>query len=114
MNGEATAPLGTLTERLQLMRRSTSHEAEGGEVVSFSPFATVWGRVRALTARAAFAADARGQAITHSVVIRFRPDLRAGDRIVWRGTTLEVAHAADLDGRRAYLSCQCLEQAVTG
>ena len=107
-------PPGTLTERLQLLRRTTTGEAEGGETAVFSPIATVWGRVRALTARAAFESDARGVAITHAVAIRFRSDLKPGDRIVYRDTTLDVVKAADLNGRRAYLSCQCIERAVTG
>lgn len=114
MSGEAaTPPLGTLTDRLQLMRRTTTDEDEGGELAVFSPLATVWGRVRALTARAAFESDARGTTITHAVVIRFRSDLKPGDRIVYRGATLELVKAADLNGRRAYLSCQCTERAVT-
>jgi SPP1 family predicted phage head-tail adaptor len=115
VSGEAaTPPLGTLTDRLQLMRRTTIDEAEGGEIAVFSPLATVWGRVRALAARAALESDARGVAITHSVVIRFRSDLGPGDRVVYRGAVLEVVKAADLNGRRAYLSCQCTERAVTG
>jgi SPP1 family predicted phage head-tail adaptor len=110
----AVPPLGTLTDRVQLLRRTTTAEAEGGEPAVFSPIATVRGRVRALTARAVVATDARGVAITHAVVIRFRSDLKPGDRVVCRGTTLEVVKAADLNGRRAYLSCQCTERTVTG
>lgn len=115
MIGDAVAPpLGTLTDRVQLLRRTTTNEDEGGEVAVFTPVATVWGRVRMLTTRAMLESDARGQSITHSVVIRFRSDLNAGDRIVYRGTSLEVASASDLNGRRAYLSCRCIERAVTG
>jgi SPP1 family predicted phage head-tail adaptor len=107
-------PLGTLTDRIVLKRRSTTDEVEGGEVASFSPLATVWARVRRLGARAAMEADGRGQTMTHSVVMRFRSDLKPGDRISYRGMELDVLAASDLNGRRAYLSCQCSERAVTG
>ena len=59
-------------------------------------------------------ATGAGETITHSVVLRFRTDLRPGDRIVYRGATLELVGVADLNGRRAYLSCQCSERVVTG
>lgn len=109
-----TPQIGMLTERVQLKRRVTTGEDEGGEAVTFSPIATVWARVRRLAVRQSLAADARGQEISHGVVMRFRTDIAPGDRIVWRGRTLQVLAADDLAGRRAYLNCACSESVVTG
>jgi SPP1 family predicted phage head-tail adaptor len=53
-------------------------------------------------------------AISHSVVLRFRSDVSPGDRIVYRGRNLDVVSTADLNGRRAYLSCACSETSFTG
>lgn len=114
MREAAIPPLGTLTDRVQLQRRETTSEDEGGQVAVFSTLATVWARVRRLSARQALESDARGQDVTHSVVFRFRSDLKSGDRIVYRGQTLEIAALGDINGRRAYLGCQCIERAVTG
>jgi SPP1 family predicted phage head-tail adaptor len=111
---QVTPPLGTLTERVELQSRSATSESEGGIVAVFTPIATVWARVRRLSARQAFVADARGQGITHGVVIRHRSDVKTGDRMIHRGIVLEIVAASDLNGRRAYLSCQCIERAVTG
>ena len=111
---DSIPPLGTQTGRVQLTRRVTTDEDEGGEVAVFTPLATVWARVRRLGLGRSTEADGRGQSITHSVVMRFRTDVTPGDRIVYRGHDLEVTGAADLNGRRAYLSCQCVERAVTG
>ena len=107
-------PLGTLTDRVALQRKIMSDEPEGGELAVFTTLATVWARVRQLSARASLAEDARGQSVTHSVVMRFRTDLKPGDRLVYRGRNLEIEGLADINGRRAYLSCQCAERAVTG
>lgn len=107
-------PIGTLTDRVQLKRRITTDEAEGGEVAVFSPLATVWARVRPLTARQLSEGDARGVTATHSVVLRFRTDLAPGDRVTYRGRNLTLLSANDLNGRRAYLSCLCTERTVTG
>jgi len=106
--------VGTLTDRVQLKRRIVSSEDEGGQAAMFTPIAYVWARVRQLSARAATDGDARGQAITHSVVMRFRSDFGPGDRIGYRGRDLDIAAASDLNGRRIYLSCTCSERVVTG
>jgi SPP1 family predicted phage head-tail adaptor len=111
---ERIPPIGTLTDRVQLQRREMTREDEGGHVTLFVPVATVWSRVRGLSARARYAADGAGVAISHAVVTRFRSDVKPGDRFVYRGRHLNVVSAADLNGRRAYLSCQCSETAVTG
>lgn len=103
-----------LTDRVQLKQRMTTTEDEGGEVALFTPLATVWSRVRLLSARQVQESDGRGVNATHSVVLRFRSDLSAGDRIIYRGRNLEVISAGDLNGRGAYLSCLCAERAVTG
>lgn len=114
MSEERTPALGTLTDRVQLKRKDMSTEAEGGQITMFVPLATVWARVRSLSGRRGETADGRGVAVSHVVVLRFRNDVKPGDRMVYRGRTLDVISAADMNGRRAYLSCSCAESAVTG
>jgi SPP1 family predicted phage head-tail adaptor len=110
----AAPPLGSLTDRVQLFKRDVSAEPEGGEITTYVPLATVWARVRLLSARPVETADGRGVAVTHSAVLRYRTDFVPGDRLVHAGRKLEVVSAADLNGRRAYLSCTLSETAVTG
>jgi SPP1 family predicted phage head-tail adaptor len=111
---DALPPIGTLTDRVELKRRTMTDEDEGGEIALFTPLATVWARVRTLSARQAAQSEALGATLTHSVVLRFRSDIGPGDRIGYRGRDLDVISAADLNGGKAYLSCQCSERAVTG
>jgi SPP1 family predicted phage head-tail adaptor len=110
----ALPPVGSLTDRVQFQRREMTREAEGGHLTVYVPVATVWSRVRGLSARSAMSADGRGSAVSHAVVTRFRSDVKPGDRFVYRGRHLSVVSAEDLNGRRAYLSCQCSEVAVSG
>jgi SPP1 family predicted phage head-tail adaptor len=111
---EKLPALGTLTDRVQLRRRETVAEAEGGHTALYVPMATVWARVRSLAGRQGQTADGRAVAISHAVVLRFRNDIGPGDRIVYRGRNLDVVSAADLNGRRAYVSCTCSETSFTG
>jgi SPP1 family predicted phage head-tail adaptor len=111
---EAAPAVGSLTDRVSFQRRETTGEDEGGHAVMFVPVTSLWARVRALSARQVSGADARGVAVTHGVVVRFRTDVKAGDRFGYRGRWLSVVSAGDLNGRRAWLSCQCVETGVVG
>ena len=111
---ERIPPIGTMTDRVQIRRKEMTGEDEGGHTTLFVPMATVWARVRSLTGRKIEQSDGRAVGISHSVVMRYRPDLGPGDRVVYRGRNLDVVTAADLNGRRAYLSCACTETSVAG
>ena len=113
MSGKMPA-IGTLTDRVQLKRRESVAEAGGGHTRLFLPAGNLWARVRSLSGRQGTNADGRVVAISHSVVMRFRADVAPGDRLVYRGRDLDVVSAADLNGRRAYLSCACSETSFTG
>ena len=106
--------LGALGDRIAIQRRDVSAEDEGGAIATFVPVATVWARVRTLSSSRSQAADGRGVTITHAVVLRYRTDIAPGDRLLFGGRSLEVIAAADLNGRRAWLSCTCSERQVTG
>lgn len=111
---EKVPPIGTLTDRVQLQRRESVAEAEGGHEHMFVPLGNAWARVRSLSGRQGSDADGRTVAISHAVVLRFRTDLGPGDCILYRGRSLDVVSAADINGRRAYLACACSERQVTG
>lgn len=111
---EDLPPVGTLTDRVQLKRRDMSSEPGGGHGTLFVPLTSVWARVRSLRGRQGTSADGRAVEISHAVVLRFRTDLKPGDRILYRGRNLDVVSAADLNGRRTYLSCACSETSFTG
>lgn len=106
--------IGSLTDRVSFQRRETTGEDEGGHIALFVPVTSLWARVRAMSSRQVSEADARGVAVSHAVVVRFRTDVKAGDRFGYRGRWLSVVSAADLNGRRAWLSCACVETGVVG
>jgi len=110
----AVPPFGTLTDRVQFRRRETTGEDEGGHVALFVPVTSLWARVRSLAGRQGTSMDGRTVEISHAVVLRFRNDIKPGDRIVYRGRNLDVVSAADLNGRKVYLSCACSETTFTG
>lgn len=110
----AVPTVGSLTDRVQLRKKQMIAEDGGGHTALFVPLTSLWARVRALSARQLGEADGRGVSISHSVVVRFRTDVTPGDRFVHRGRQLEVVGIEDLNGRRVWLGCQCVETGVVG
>ena len=103
-----------LRDRVQLFRRDVAPEDEGGHVATYVPINTIWARVTATGARQIEHADGRIAAMTHTVVLRHRTGISAGDRFVHRGRKLDVLSAEDMTGRRKFLACRCAERVVTG
>ncbi|MHA6298127.1 phage head closure protein [Devosia sp. CAU 1758] len=114
MSGEKIPSVGTLTDRVQVLRRESLGDGGGGHERIYVPMTSLWARVRILSGRQGTNADGRTVAISHSVVLRFRNDVSPGDRVVYRGRNLDVVSTADLNGRRAFLSCACSETSFTG
>jgi SPP1 family predicted phage head-tail adaptor len=106
--------IGALSDRVSLQRRVDTSELEGGVTHMFMTVSSLWARVRTLSARLAMAGDGRAAEASHSVVVRFRSDVAVGDRFGWRGRWLEVVGTSDLDGRRTWLSCTCVERGMAG
>lgn len=106
--------IGGLTDRVELQRKTTTTEDEGGHAVVYAPAGSLWARVRALGVSQSLAADARTAAASHSVVIRHRGGVMPGDRFVYRGRRLEVLSTEDMSGRRQFLACRCAERRTTG
>ena len=105
--------IGALRDRVRLFHKDMMAEPEGGNQSVYMPLATVWARVHTRPAGRSEFADARGTATTHTVVMRFRTDLAAGDRITCRGRVLDVLSVEDLNGKRAFITCACAETTVT-
>jgi SPP1 family predicted phage head-tail adaptor len=114
LSDAGTPSLGSLRDRVQLTRRDVADDGQGGSITTFVPMTSLWGRVRQLSSGRTVVNDGRVVSISHSAVLRYRTDIRPGDRLVVSGRNLDVVSAADLNGRRAYLSCLCAETVVTG
>ncbi len=114
MSLKASPALGTLRDRIELFSNIQNVEASGGVSDNFISLGLVWARVRSMAGTLSSLANGRNAKTSHSIVMRYRTDLKPGDRIAYRGQYLEILSAEDLNGRRAYLSCRCLELENTG
>ncbi len=107
-------PIGTLREKIELQSKNMSDDGLGGFIVSYSTIANVWASVNAANGREIEIADSRAAKISHIILMRYRSDLSAGDRIIYRNNILEIISINDLNGRKAYLKCYAAQIEVIG
>lgn len=114
MSGRGAPSLGALRERVELKQTTQSIDSAGGHVDVFVSLGLVWAEINTASGSLTVIGDARNSKITHSIIIRFRNDLKPGDRVIYRGHELEVISAEDLNGRTAYLKVLCSQLNIAG
>lgn len=111
----ATTTASDLTQRITLQRPVATVNGLGEEVQTWEDVATVWARVQPLRGRDFFAAAQMQSSTDHRVVIRYRADVLATWRVVWRGLVLEVVgDPINVDGARTWLELMCASGVRSG
>lgn len=96
--------IGQLDQRLTLQSRSAGVDLLGQASGAWVTVATVWGRARPLRSRELFAAGQIQNVSDIEFTIRYRSDVLATWRVLWRGTPHDITGAPiDVDGQRQWL-----------
>lgn len=108
----ATA-IGSMRERITLQEEVRTEDGAGGFTTSWADLSftpSVWARVEPLEGRErlqAMQVDARA---SHRVTVRYRSDLKASQRIVWRSRHLHpIGPWLNEDERRRFATAMCRE-----
>lgn len=105
---------GNLRHRVTIEQRTRTSDGRGGFTgeTSWTPVATVWAAVKPKRVVAErIEAQQPKSFVVYEVVIRYRPDITAGMRMVWEGRTLYLTGPPyDPDGRKRYLAFECEER----
>lgn len=99
---------GDLDQQITLQAPASTVDALGQRVESWSDVATVWARALPLRGREFFAAGQTQSEATVRFVLRYRSDIAANMRVLWRG----LAHAVigdpiDVGGQKVALELMC-------
>lgn len=102
--------IGNLRHQIVIERSTLTDDGVGGAALSWSTYATVWAKVKALGGAEAL----RDQKVTATekldITIRYRSDLRTDDRILHNGKIYNIAAIFDPAGSKTWLNIQCTEQ----
>lgn len=100
---------GKLRHRVTLQERSSSTEADGGQVNTWSDVETLRAEVLDLRGREFLAAREAHAEVTVKVRIRYRAGVRPAMRLAFGSRVLDIVHVVDLAGRRRVLELLCQE-----
>ena len=106
--------IGALRERVILEALAASPDGAGGRVRTWAPVAEMWAAVTAGSTDAwrAEAPEPDGLAgrLTRDVTIRWREGVAPAQRFRLGARVLEITAVIDLDERRRFLTCHCMER----
>jgi len=81
---------GNLRHRITIEQKTLARDTYGGEVVTWTTFATVWADIQPLNGRELIAAQAVQSEITGKIFIRYLPGVTAGMRVSYCGKYYDI------------------------
>jgi len=105
---------GDLRRRVTLQSRSTTQDAYGGQVNTWSDLVVMWADIAALTGRELEAAKAVQTEVTHHVTVRYQsifadPKAVAAMRIVYNNRYFNIHACLNVDERNREINLLCSE-----
>ena len=90
----------SLNERITILRRNDTRDADGGERIEWIDHATVFASADPLRGQALIAAQAETTRADYNFTIRYRDDIKPRQfKVAWNNREFEVTHIAEI-GRR--------------
>lgn len=102
--------IGRLRHRLTLESVSRTPDGGGGASESWTTVATVWAEITPTGGAEAMDADALTGRISHQIVFRYRSNVAPAMRLRSGSRTFEITAVIDIDERRRWLKCLCVER----
>lgn len=101
--------IGDLRDRVEIQHALTTQGTTGEPVESWKSLACVYAHVRPMTGLERSAHDKSEAQASYVVVIRHRDDVMATNRLIYRGKTLGIIYAQNVDSRDRFLELKCVE-----
>ena len=101
---------GNLRHRVTFQSLTTADDGYGGTVETWGDTATVWASVEPLSGFERIQAMQVSPRLSHRVVMRYRADVDAGDRLSYDGRVFDITAVIDEDERHRELTLLCEEE----
>lgn len=102
-------PIGAMRHRLRLEAPVDTSDGGGGFSRTYRTVAHVWARVSAIASSRQFTEQRFEQTTSYQIDLRWRADIVAGMRFVFRERNLAIYSVRDPDGARRFITCACEE-----
>ena len=101
---------GRLRHLLTLEAVSRTPDGGGGASETWTTIAAVWAEITPTSGTESVDADALIGRVSHEIVFRYRPDVAPVMRLRNASRLFEIAAVMDIDERRRWLKCLCVER----
>lgn len=98
--------LGQLTQRIDFEMDVKTPDGGGGNTNIPTVFASCWAYVREKSAREIVQGQAIAAVASKIFVVRWRDDVHAGHRIIWRGARYNIRTEPDPNSRELFLEVE--------
>ncbi len=102
--------IGRLRRRLTLEAANRTPDGGGGAAETWTDIAQVWGDIRPKGGSEAVDADALSGRVSHEITLRYRSGVIPAMRLVSGSRRFEIVAVIDIDERRRWLKCLCVER----
>jgi len=103
---------GRLRHRITIEQKAVQRGAQGGEVVAWTTFATVWAAAEPIRGREYVTLRAGQADITIRFTVRYLAGVNPAMRVKWNGAPYEIVDVIDVKGRHIEIELMCLGEAV--
>lgn len=101
---------GALNRRVTIQRPSTTQDEYGQPTQDWQDVVTTWASIRAVTSKEVYTlGPGFTSQVTHTITIRYRPEIDSAMRINYRGRIFPIQAISDLDESRVELNLYALE-----
>lgn len=101
-----------LNKMVTIQKRGQTQDSAGQRRDTWQKVADVWASVRPVSGRNFFAASGERADVSHEIILRHGPTVKAGDRIMLGARTFEVVRPFNVDERDRYLKLMATENAA--
>jgi SPP1 family predicted phage head-tail adaptor len=102
--------IGKLRHRIEIQSYTTTDDAFGHPVKSWTTRATVWAYVRPLSGREKLSAEQVVGEVTHKIVIRYYDSISPTNRLKLGGRYFDINFIGDYDERNEFMEIMAVEK----
>jgi SPP1 family predicted phage head-tail adaptor len=101
---------GTFRYRMTIQTLARVADGQGGFDLSWADGSDVWASIEPLKGYERFQAMQMQAPVTHRIVMRYRSDLTARDRLTFNSRTFVIKELLNVNEEQRYLQIKALEQ----
>jgi SPP1 family predicted phage head-tail adaptor len=100
---------GKLRNKIEIQRRDKTPDGAGGFKVDWVKIADTWAWIKPMGGTEGLVAMQLQAQVSHDIIIRYRSNLTAADRIVFQGRAFNIVSVIDIEERQHWMQLRCME-----